>query len=153
MKNEYICLLWLKKKSVFWLKKIFFLHSRSLKTNNSFLVFFFFFLARYWFYPHVNRANVYESCDTRVYACVCSGRLDAALTLSCFVSSVLFTSQSPKKKRKKKSRQRDEQQLVEAAFEFPTWFSPQLILSFSLFWLPLLFGVYDMCLMNTLINK
>lgn len=125
----------------------------SLKTNNSFFLVSFFFWQDIDFIL-MSRERTCMSLVTRVcmLVCVCSGRLDAALTLSCFVSSVLFTSQSPQKKRKK-SRQRDEQQLVEAAFEFPTWFSPHLILSFSLFWLPLLFGVYDMCLMITLINK
>lgn len=110
----------------------FFFFALQVLEDEQVLYSFFFFL-----YSHVTRANVYESWDT-VPACVCSGGLDAALTLSWFVSSVLFTSQSPQKRREKNkcSRQRDEQQHVEAAFESPNRFSPQLILSFS----PFFFG-------------
>lgn len=120
------------KKCVFWLKNYFFLRSRSLKTNNSFLVSFFF-----------GKILILSSCQEseRVWvlwnACVCLCVFRQAwrcsdLVLFCLLCPVYISVPQKEEEEKKKSRQRDEQQLVEATFEFPTCFSPQLILSFSL---------------------
>lgn len=92
------------KKCVFWLKKYFFLRSRSLKTNNSFLVSFFFWQDIDFIL--MSREQTCMSLVKRVCILVC---VPAGLTLlwPCLVLSPLSCLHlSPPKRRRKKQTKR-----------------------------------------------